>query len=184
MACPNWTSSRPAVRNSRGRPTGGALLRVLPAVRSGYSRNYWARTCWCTSLETSATDIGRSTDAVAPTACEAVTGRQTEPGKRRAHFALRRKDHRGSDHEAADHLSQDGSRHRWRALALRDAHGAGHFHPQHMHPMQHERVDVVSGIVRLLIRGRERSLASGQTLVVDPREAHEVHTRVTKMRCL
>ena len=51
----------------------------------------------------------------------------------------------------------------------------GGFIHRHMHPTQQERVEVVSGTLRFRIRGRERSLASGETLVVNPREAHEVH---------
>ena len=44
-----------------------------------------------------------------------------------------------------------------------------------MHPVQQERVQVVSGRLRFRIRGWERSLASGETVVVNPGEAHEVH---------
>ena len=50
----------------------------------------------------------------------------------------------------------------------------GGFIHKHMHPNQQERVEVVSGTLRFRIRGRERSLASGETLVVNPGEAHEV----------
>ena len=46
---------------------------------------------------------------------------------------------------------------------------------RHMHPKQQERVEVVSGTLRFRIRGRERSLASGESLVVNPGEAHEVY---------
>ena len=49
------------------------------------------------------------------------------------------------------------------------------FIPRHRHPIQQERVEVVSGTLRFRIRGRERSLESGETLVVNPGEAHEVH---------
>ena len=52
---------------------------------------------------------------------------------------------------------------------------SGGFIHRHMHPMQQERVEVVSGTMRFRIRGRERSLALGETLVVNPGEAHEVH---------
>ena len=52
---------------------------------------------------------------------------------------------------------------------------SGGFIPRHMHPVQLERVEVVSGTLRFRIRGRERNLASGETLVVNPGEAHEVH---------
>ncbi len=51
----------------------------------------------------------------------------------------------------------------------------GGFIHRHMHPTQQERVEVVSGTLRFRIRGRERSLASGESLVVNPGEAHEVH---------
>lgn len=51
----------------------------------------------------------------------------------------------------------------------------GGFMNRHMPPTQQERVEVVSGTVRFLIRGRERSLASGQALVANPGEVHEVH---------
>ncbi|MGH2703267.1 MAG: cupin domain-containing protein [Actinomycetota bacterium] len=49
------------------------------------------------------------------------------------------------------------------------------FIPRHRHPIQQERVEVVSGTLRFRIRGRERSLETGETLVVNPGEAHEVH---------
>jgi quercetin dioxygenase-like cupin family protein len=52
---------------------------------------------------------------------------------------------------------------------------SGGFIHRHMHPVQQERVEVVSGTLRFRIRGRERSLATGETLVVNPGEAHEVH---------
>jgi quercetin dioxygenase-like cupin family protein len=51
----------------------------------------------------------------------------------------------------------------------------GGFIRRHMHPKQHERVEVLSGTLRFRIEAREQSLASGATLVVKPREAHEVH---------
>lgn len=51
----------------------------------------------------------------------------------------------------------------------------GGFMNRHMHPTQQERVEVVSGTVRFRIRSRERNLASGQGLVVNPGETHEVH---------
>ena len=51
----------------------------------------------------------------------------------------------------------------------------GGFIPRHRHPLQQERVEVVSGTLRFRIRGRERSLESGETLVVNPGEAHDVH---------
>ena len=53
----------------------------------------------------------------------------------------------------------------------------GGFMNRHMHPTQRERVEVVSGTVRFRIRSRERNLASGQALVVNPGEAHEVHNQ-------
>jgi quercetin dioxygenase-like cupin family protein len=46
---------------------------------------------------------------------------------------------------------------------------------RHMHPKQHERVEVLCGTLRFRIKARERRLASGATLVVKPGEAHEVH---------
>jgi len=54
---------------------------------------------------------------------------------------------------------------------------SGGFMNRHMHPTQRERVEVVSGTVRFRIRSRERNLASGQALVVNPGEAHEVHNQ-------
>jgi quercetin dioxygenase-like cupin family protein len=51
----------------------------------------------------------------------------------------------------------------------------GGFIHRHMHPKQQKRVEVISGTLRFRIRGRERSLVSGETLVVTPGEAHEVH---------
>ena len=51
----------------------------------------------------------------------------------------------------------------------------GGFIHRHMHPKQHERIEVLSGTLRVRIKARERGLASGATLVVKPREAHEVH---------
>lgn len=52
---------------------------------------------------------------------------------------------------------------------------SGGFVHRHMHPVQQERVEVVSGRLRFRIRGRERSLASGETLIVNPGESHECH---------
>ena len=54
---------------------------------------------------------------------------------------------------------------------------SGGFMNRHMHPTQQERVEVLSGTVRFRIRSRERNLASGQALVVNPGEAHEVHNQ-------
>jgi quercetin dioxygenase-like cupin family protein len=54
---------------------------------------------------------------------------------------------------------------------------SGGFIHKHMHPVQQERVEIVSGTLRFRIKGRERSLASGETLVVNPGEAHEVHNK-------
>jgi quercetin dioxygenase-like cupin family protein len=51
----------------------------------------------------------------------------------------------------------------------------GGFIHKHMHPKQQERVEVISGTLRFRIRGRERSLVSGEALIVNPGEAHEVH---------
>ena len=53
--------------------------------------------------------------------------------------------------------------------------GRGGFIRKHMHPNQQERVEIISGTLRFRIRGRERSLASGETLAVNPGETHEVH---------
>lgn len=53
--------------------------------------------------------------------------------------------------------------------------GPGGFIRKHVHPNQQERVEIISGTLRFRIRGRERSLASGETLVVNPGEVHEVH---------
>ena len=53
----------------------------------------------------------------------------------------------------------------------------GGFMNRHMHPTQQERVEVVSGTVRFRVRGLERNLTSGQDLVVNRGEAHEVHNQ-------
>ncbi|MGH2701685.1 MAG: cupin domain-containing protein [Actinomycetota bacterium] len=53
----------------------------------------------------------------------------------------------------------------------------GGFINKHMHPKQQERVEVVSGTLQFRIRGRDRSLSAGETLVVNPGEAHEVHNK-------
>jgi quercetin dioxygenase-like cupin family protein len=52
---------------------------------------------------------------------------------------------------------------------------SGGFIQRHMHRMQREQIEVISGTLRFRIRGRERTLASSETLVVNPGEAHEVH---------
>ena len=46
---------------------------------------------------------------------------------------------------------------------------------RHVHPKQQERVEVVSGTVRFRVRGLQRRFGSGEALVVNPGEAHEVH---------
>ena len=53
----------------------------------------------------------------------------------------------------------------------------GGFIHRHTHPKQEERVEVISGTMRFRIKSRERSLASGERLVVYPGEIHEVHNQ-------
>jgi quercetin dioxygenase-like cupin family protein len=48
----------------------------------------------------------------------------------------------------------------------------GAFIPTHAHPMQHERLDLISGTLELRTRGRARSIVAGENVVVWPGQAH------------
>lgn len=49
----------------------------------------------------------------------------------------------------------------------------GGFIPTHAHPMQQERLDLMSGTLDLCIGGRARSIIAGEKVVVYPGHAHE-----------
>lgn len=49
----------------------------------------------------------------------------------------------------------------------------GGFIPTHAHPIQQERLDLMSGTLHLRIRGRARSIIAGEKVVVYPGHAHE-----------
>jgi quercetin dioxygenase-like cupin family protein len=62
--------------------------------------------------------------------------------------------------------------------------GPGGFIPTHAHPMQQERLDLISGTLDLLIRGRPRSIVAGENVVVDPGQAHQARNESDEVAVL
>ena len=52
--------------------------------------------------------------------------------------------------------------------------GTGQFPPEHLHPNQHERFEVLDGSVRAIVGGEERTYAVGEEFDVPPGTPHQM----------
>jgi quercetin dioxygenase-like cupin family protein len=59
----------------------------------------------------------------------------------------------------------------------------GGFVPAHMHPIQRERLEVISGSLNFRTQGSERILHSGDVLFVTPKEGHEARNDSAEEAC-
>ena len=87
--------------------------------------------------------------------------------------------HAGQDLHGADgyvlHLVRTGAETGGELLEMEASYaGAGQFPPEHFHPMQEERFEVLEGAVRAIVAGEERVYGAGERFEVPAGTPHQM----------